>query len=170
MEIYRSQISSPLGILNVASTNKGVCMLEFDNEIRISKTLNTFSKLGYSIVNQENNHIHKLKIQLDEYFNSKRTEFDISIDMIGSGFQTKVWTALLNIPFGVTKTYKDQSIVVGDLKAIRAVATANGANKISILIPCHRVIGSDGSLTGYGGELWRKQFLLDLENNQKKLL
>ena len=89
--------------------------------------------------------------------------------MKGTEFQIKVWKALLEIPFGATKTYKEQSIIVGDLKAIRAVGTANGKNLIPIVIPCHRVLGSDGSLTGFSGGLWRKRFLLDLESNQLSL-
>ena len=169
MKLYKSQIPSPIGELNVASTEIGICMLEFDNETRIENALKDIIKPGCEILNRSNNHIDKLKIQLDEYFTRKRTNFDVSLNIHGTDFQKKVWNALLNIPFGSTRTYKEQSQFIGDLKAIRAVATANGSNKISILIPCHRVIGSDGSLTGYGGGLWRKQFLLDLESNQKKL-
>ena len=84
-------------------------------------------------------------------------------------FQKNVWEELQNIAYGKTRTYKQQAIALGNLKAIRAVATANGQNRISIIIPCHRVIGSNGSLTGYGGEIWRKRYLLDLESSQNKL-
>lgn len=169
MKIYQTKIKSPIGDLTIASTDKGICMVEFDNENRINKHHKEFIKNEYEIVKSSNKHIDKLSSQLKEYFDLKRTNFDVALDIFGTEFQTKVWNALLKIPFGLTRTYKEQSIVVGDLKAIRAVATANGANKISIIIPCHRVIGSDGSLTGYGGELWRKQFLLKLESNQSEL-
>ena len=169
MKIYQSKIPSPLGDLTIDSTEKGICMLEFDNHTRIEKHHKEFIKKGFEIVDKENKHIKDASTQLNEYFESKRTNFDIPLDNFGTDFQTNVWNALLKIPFGVTRSYKEQSIVVGDLKAIRAVATANGANKISIVIPCHRVIGSDGNLTGYGGELWRKKFLLKLESNQKEL-
>ena len=169
MDLYLAKLSSPIGELNVASTEEGVCMLEFDNEKRINKTLSEFKNQGYKSINKKNEHLNLLNVQLEEYFNSKRKSFDIPLHIFGTDFQKKVWNALLEIPFGTTRSYLEQSIIVGDVKAIRAIATANGANKISILIPCHRVIGSDGSLTGYGGELWRKRFLLELESAQKKL-
>ncbi len=95
--------------------------------------------------------------------------FTIPLDLIGTDFQKKVWNELIKIPFGETRSYKDQSIAVGDLLAIRAVANANGKNKIAIIVPCHRVIGSDGSLTGYAGGKKRKQFLLELESQQLNL-
>lgn len=87
--------------------------------------------------------------------------------MIGTEFQKSVWNLLLNIPYGQTKTYKDQAISLGNLNAIRAVAGANGRNQISILVPCHRVIGADGKLVGYGGGIDRKRFLLDLEKKHQ---
>lgn len=107
--------------------------------------------------------------QLDEYFAKKRRSFDLPLDMEGSQFQKRVWNELLTIPFGTVRSYKDQAIALGDIKAIRAVAKANGANKIAIVVPCHRIIGSDHSLTGYAGGLWRKKALLELESNQGSL-
>jgi methylated-DNA-[protein]-cysteine S-methyltransferase len=109
--------------------------------------------------------------QLDEYFNGTRKQFDLKLNPQGTDFQKKVWNALLNVPFGKTKTYLEQSIQLGDVKAIRAVASANGKNPIWIIIPCHRIIGSDGSLTGYAGGIWRKKWLLAHENpsNQQSL-
>jgi len=88
----------------------------------------------------------------------------------GTGFQKKVWEELLKIPFGKTITYKELALKLGDLKAIRAVAAANGANPVSVIVPCHRVIGSDGSLTGYAGGLWRKRWLLEHESKELLLL
>ncbi|MEY2922119.1 MAG: hypothetical protein RL108_741 [Bacteroidota bacterium] len=107
-------------------------------------------------------------IQLQEYFEGKRTHFDLNINPKGTDFQRSVWHELLNIPFGKTLSYMELSKKVGDVKAIRAVAAANGKNPLWIVIPCHRVIGADGSLTGYAGGLGRKKWLLDLENPTKQ--
>ncbi|QEE48690.1 methylated-DNA--[protein]-cysteine S-methyltransferase [Flavobacterium alkalisoli] len=106
--------------------------------------------------------------QLEEYFEGKRTGFDFKLNPQGTDFQKKVWKALLEIPFGKTMSYQDLSIKLGDVKAIRAVASANGKNPLWIVVPCHRVIGSDGSLTGYAGGLWRKKWLLEHENPVKQ--
>ena len=109
--------------------------------------------------------------QLDEYFDGTRIEFDLKLNPGGTDFQKTVWNELLNIPYGKTRTYSEQALCLGDIKAIRAVASANGKNPIWIIIPCHRVIGSDGSLTGYAGGIWRKKWLLEHENpsNQTSL-
>ncbi|MGB1042718.1 MAG: methylated-DNA--[protein]-cysteine S-methyltransferase [Tenacibaculum sp.] len=106
--------------------------------------------------------------QLDEYFNGTRKKFDLKLNPQGTTFQQSVWTALLNIPFGKSRTYLEQTKQIGDPKAIRAVASANGKNPIWIIIPCHRVIGSDGSLTGYAGGVWRKKWLLEHESGSKQ--
>jgi methylated-DNA-[protein]-cysteine S-methyltransferase len=107
--------------------------------------------------------------QLDEYFSGNRKIFDLPLDLHGTEFQKKVWSELLKIPFGHKISYKELTLKIGDIKAIRAVAAANGANPVSIIVPCHRVIGSDGSLTGYAGGLWRKQWLLEHESSLQKL-
>ncbi len=106
--------------------------------------------------------------QLTEYFNGTQTEFTVTLNPQGTAFQQRVWKELLNIPYNKTLTYLEQSKKLGNVKAIRAVAAANGKNPIWILIPCHRVIGSDGSLTGYAGGLWRKKWLLAHENPVKQ--
>lgn len=106
--------------------------------------------------------------QLDEYFNGNRKTFDLKLNPQGTEFQQKVWSALTNIPFNKTRNYLEQSKQLGDVKAIRAVASANGKNPIWIIIPCHRVIGSDGSLTGYAGGIWRKKWLLEHESGVKQ--
>ena len=103
-------------------------------------------------------------IQLKEYFNRERTDFELKLDLKGTDFQKEVWNTLLKIPYGKTITYAQQSAEMGDIKKIRAVAAANAKNPVWIVIPCHRVIGSDGSLTGYAGGLWRKKWLLEHEN------
>ena len=106
--------------------------------------------------------------QLDEYFAGNRKEFDLKLNPQGTKFQQSVWKELLNIPFGKSRTYLEQTKQIGDPKAIRAVASANGKNPIWIVIPCHRVIGSDGSLTGYAGGVWRKKWLLEHESGSKQ--
>lgn len=106
--------------------------------------------------------------QLEEYFNGQRVSFNLTVNPKGTAFQLKVWEELLNIPYGKTTTYLQQSKALGDVKAIRAVASANGKNPLWIIIPCHRVIGSDGSLTGYAGGIWRKKWLLAHENPIKQ--
>lgn len=103
--------------------------------------------------------------QLDEYFNAGRKEFSLKLDLHGTDFQKRVWNKLLKIPFGKTVSYLDIAIAIGNRKSIRAVGGANGRNPISLIVPCHRVIGTDGSLTGYGGGLWRKEWLLKFENS-----
>lgn len=102
--------------------------------------------------------------QLDEYFQKKRSSFNLNLNPQGTAFQKEVWSTLQRIPYGSTKSYLKMSEEMGDVKAIRAVASANGKNPLWIVIPCHRVIGSDGSLTGYSGGLWRKRWLLEHEN------
>lgn len=107
-------------------------------------------------------------LQLQEYFNGKRSVFSFKINPAGTDFQQKVWQELLKIPYGKTCSYLELSKKLGDVKAIRAVASANGKNPLWIVVPCHRVIGSDGSLTGYAGGLWRKKWLLEHENPVKQ--
>ena len=106
--------------------------------------------------------------QLQEYFEGTRNHFDLTVNPKGTPFQIKVWKSLLKIGYGETKSYRAQSKAFGDVKAIRAIAAANGKNPIWIIIPCHRVIGSDGSLTGYAAGVWRKKWLLDHENPVKQ--
>ncbi|MCO6500579.1 MAG: methylated-DNA--[protein]-cysteine S-methyltransferase [Vicingus serpentipes] len=160
--ITLSHINTPIGIVTAGLTLKGVAMLKFD-------TL-AISESKQHILNRKSNQLfNQLEKQLNEYFEKKRTTFDIPLDLNGTDFQLNVWKELLNIPYGTTRTYKEQAITLGNIKSIRAVATANGTNPIPIIIPCHRVIGSDGSLTGFSGGLWRKKFLLDLESSQTSL-
>lgn len=108
-----------------------------------------------------------MRTQLNLYFQGKLKEFDLPLDLVGTEFQQQVWNVLLQIPYGATSSYAKQAQILGNPTAVRAVANANGMNKISIIVPCHRVIGSDGSLTGYGGGLWRKKELLELEQEYK---
>ena len=114
------------------------------------------------------NELKQAVVQLKEYFEGKRTYFDFKLQPQGTEFQQKVWQVSLDIPFGKTCSYMDLSKKLGDVKAIRAVASANGKNPLWIIVPCHRVIGTDGSLTGYAGGLWRKKWLLEHESSAKQ--
>ncbi len=110
-----------------------------------------------------NYHAENCISQLAEYFEGKRTSFDFKFNQQGTAFQTKVWTALLDIPFGKTISYLELSKRTGDVKAIRAVGITNGKNQLCIVVPCHRVVGANGNLVGYGGDIWRKKWLLEHE-------
>jgi methylated-DNA-[protein]-cysteine S-methyltransferase len=142
-------MDSPVGLLEIQSTDLGVRSVNFVDRIFFDVEEHTYNLLTIK--------------QLEEYFDGKRTVFELPFDLEGTPFQQRVWLELFKIPFGKTRSYMDISKALGDPKAIRAVGTANGANKIAIIIPCHRVIGSDGSLTGYAGGLHRKKWLLDFE-------
>ena len=157
---YSKKIQTPLGEMLAIKSEKGLCMLEFFDGKSTEKQLKEIESLG-EILEKDDEVLNRLENELNDYFEGNLKEFTIPLDLIGTDFQKKVWTELIKIPFGDTRSYKDQSIAVGDLLAIRAVANANGKNKIAIVVPCHRVIGSDGSLTGYAGGKKRKQFLLE---------
>jgi AraC family transcriptional regulator of adaptative response/methylated-DNA-[protein]-cysteine methyltransferase len=120
-------------------------------------------RLNATIVQGDNPHFNILAQQLREYFEGKRKEFSVQLYMPGTDFQRASWESLQRIPYGTTRSYQQQASDINRPGAVRAVANANGMNRIAILIPCHRVIGSDGQLTGYGGGLWRKKWLLDFE-------
>ena len=166
MQINFKKIDSPVGTLNVAATEDGICWLDFADKPTAEKRLESFAKKLNASITQDNNlHINELETQLKEYFDGKRKEFTVKLFIEGTSFQKDVWAALQEIPYGATRSYKEQSIAIGMPKAVRAVANANGMNPISIVIPCHRVIGSNGQLTGYGGGLWRKKILLEIEGN-----
>lgn len=167
--MFRSKkIQTPLGEMLAIKSEKGLCMLEFFDGKSTEKQLKEIENLG-EILEKDDEVLNRLENELNDYFEGNLKEFTIPLDLIGTDFQKKVWNELIKIPFGETRSYKDQSIAVGDLLAIRAVANANGKNKIAIVVPCHRVIGSDGSLTGYAGGKKRKQFLLELESQQLNL-
>lgn len=157
-------IETPLGKMLAIFSEKGLCLLEFgDRKMLESELLALQKNLKANFIFQTNEQSIQLSEELDEYFAGKRKRFSIPLDMIGTEFQISVWQALLNIPYGSTSSYKLQAESMGKLSAIRAVAAANGRNQISIIIPCHRVIGSDGNLVGYGGGIERKRTLLKLE-------
>lgn len=162
------RIETPLGTMYAGAIDAGICLLEFTDRKMLETEFKHLTKsLNATIVQGENPHFRELETQLKEYFDGTRTRFSIPLYPVGSDFQKAVWRELENIPYGSTVSYKQQATALGKPAAVRAVANANGMNKISIIIPCHRVIGADGSLTGYGGGLGRKKALLDLENGLK---
>ena len=150
-------VNSPLGITKIVGDDNGIAVISILQEGELSIEIPIELKEAIN--------------QLKEYFDGKRTDFTFKLNPKGTDFQQKVWQGLLEIPFGKTMSYLELSKKLGDVKAIRAVASANGKNPLWIVIPCHRVIGTDGSLTGYAGGLWRKKWLLEHENptNQQSL-
>ena len=152
MEI--AYIKTPLGTAKISGNDNGIASISILEEGTITKNIPTVLKEAAK--------------QLHDYFNGKRTYFDFELQPQGTKFQQKVWQALLEIPFGKTCSYMELSKKLGDVKAIRAVASANGKNPLWIVVPCHRVIGTDGSLTGYAGGLWRKKWLLEHESSAKQ--
>ena len=143
-------IKTPLGTAKIVGDENGIAVISILEKGELSATIPATLQETVS--------------QLQDYFNGKRHDFNFKINPKGTEFQRKVWNELLNIPFGKTLSYLDLSKKLGDVKAIRAVASANGKNPLWIVVPCHRVIGTDGSLTGYAGGLWRKKWLLEHEN------
>ena len=148
--IYITNIPSPLGSLKIQCTEEQVIAVEFVDDDAV------FPQHSHPLLKQ-------CILQVEEYFSGKRVAFHLPIAQDGSPFQQKVWNLLQEIPFGKTISYNKLAVQYGDLKAIRAVASANGKNKLAIIVPCHRVIGSNQSLTGYAGGLWRKKWLLEHE-------
>jgi AraC family transcriptional regulator of adaptative response/methylated-DNA-[protein]-cysteine methyltransferase len=179
-------IETPIGPMVAGATETGVCLLEFSDRrmleaqlARVRKWCGTrggargepmagpaakpAARCSPAAVPGENKYTRELRAQVDAYFAGERRDFTVPLETWGTPFQEKVWAALRTIPYGETWSYADLAKRIGNPAAVRAVAKANGDNRISILIPCHRVIGSDGELTGYGGGLWRKRALLDRE-------
>ena len=147
-----------------AATDDGICMLDYEYRKMLPSIKKRVSNyLRSDFVEQEHPLFEDLKKQLDEYFAGERTDFDLPLIFSGTDFQQAVWKALQQIPYGKTRTYMEQAKLLGDTNAIRAVARANGENSLGIIVPCHRVIGSDGSLTGYAGGLRAKKWLLEHE-------
>jgi len=152
-ELYYTYYESPVGLLKIGGTDQFIGELSFvDNPDQL-----TYGEPGISEI------MHQCTEQLIEFFHGNRKTFDIPIHQEGTEFQKRVWGELLEIPYGKTISYLDMAKRLGDSKVIRAAASANGRNNIAIIVPCHRVIGSDKSLVGYGGGMWRKKWLLQHE-------
>lgn len=163
-------IETPIGEMMAGATSGHLVMFEFEHRKMYNGQIERLrSALNAEFVPGESPVFDKLREQLDEYFGGKRREFTVPLLTPGTPFQVKVWDALQRIPAGTTTSYKKLAESIGQPDAVRAVARANGDNRIAILIPCHRVIGSDGQLVGYGGGLWRKRKLLDLEGRATSL-
>jgi methylated-DNA-[protein]-cysteine S-methyltransferase len=148
-ETYFGYYRSPIGLIEVAGTSTALRSLDFVERHRD----------GYA----SNGMMQRVVEQIEEYFNGTRSEFDLAIDPQGTDFQKAVWRQLMRIPFGATASYGYIARAIGNPKAVRAVGGANGRNPIAIVVPCHRIIGSDGSMTGYGSGIWRKEWLLKHE-------
>jgi methylated-DNA-[protein]-cysteine S-methyltransferase len=162
--IYLQSYHSPYGELVLGESGGELCLCDWKyRKMRDQIDLRIQNGLQAEFEMEETDLLNETKSQLNEYFAKERTTFDLPLLFVGSDFQKSVWEKLLTIPYGKTTSYLELSRALGDEKAIRAVATANGVNAISIIVPCHRVIGSDGSLTGYAGGLNAKQKLLQLE-------
>jgi AraC family transcriptional regulator of adaptative response/methylated-DNA-[protein]-cysteine methyltransferase len=163
-------VETPIGEMVAAATDTHLVLLEFARRRMLDEQLARVRRwLGGELVRGESPVFDVLRRELDEYFRGERREFEVPLHVPGTPFQTRVWDELRRIPHGTTTTYARVAHAVGQPSAVRAVARANGDNRIAIIIPCHRVIGSDGSLTGYGGGLWRKKRLLALEGAAQTL-
>jgi AraC family transcriptional regulator of adaptative response/methylated-DNA-[protein]-cysteine methyltransferase len=155
---------SPLGPLVAGATSAGICLLEFtDRRMLEAQFAAIRQRFAVPVLPGSHKHLEQLEVELAKYFAGKLQQFTAPLVYPGTDFQQRVWQQLLTIPFGQTRSYEDIAVGVGVRKAVRAVGTANGLNRIAIVIPCHRVINKSGALGGYGGGLRRKQYLLDLE-------
>lgn len=155
MKLYKLDYLSPLGVIEIAGTEVVIYSILFNEQDKVVHTL------------QEDTPevLKDCYTQLDEYFKGTRQDFNIPYIFEGTDFQKTVWNALTEIPFAKTGSYKDIAVSIGNEKAVRAVGSANGKNKLSIIVPCHRIVGSNGTLTGYAGGLWRKEWLLKHEKD-----
>ena len=160
MQLVYMYMDSPVGALKLVAHDQALVAVMWDNEDH--KRV----RLAELIKNIQHPMLLKVKQQLEQYFAGQRQRFDLPLDFQGTDFQQQVWQALLTIPYGETRSYKDIALQIGNEKAVRAVGAANGRNPISIIAPCHRVIGSGGALVGFAGGLDKKQILLSLEQVQ----
>ncbi len=159
-----TRFTTPIGPMFACASSQGLCLLEFtDRRMLESEFKDLRKRLKAVILPGDNPHLKLAEKELQEYFDGKRQTFSVPLHTPGTDFQQSVWKVLGEIPYGNTRSYKEQARILGNPNAVRAVASANGHNRIAIMIPCHRVIGSDGSLVGYGGGLNRKRWLLEFE-------
>lgn len=167
--IYLKRIETPLGTIVSCASDRGICFLEFADHCLLERSLKSVGRLlNGSIIPGDNKHFISLETQLKEYFEGRRQDFSIPLQLSGTDFQNTVWTSLQSIPYGTTKTYKEQAEAIGMTNRNRArdLALAASMNLISILIPCHRVIGANRKLNDHNGEPWRKKHLLELEKTR----
>lgn len=167
--ILSIEISTPLGPMIAGATTEGVCILEFTNRIRLEQEVKTLKSLLHAeIVPGRNEHLDQLETELNQYFEGKLKIFKVKLHTPGNEFAQNVWKTLQEIPYGTTCSYKDQALRMKNPKAIRAIASTNGRNRLAIVIPCHRVIGSNGSMTGYAAGVDKKKWLLQFERNHSE--
>ena len=165
-----TRLLTPLGPMLAGATDEGVCLLEFADRRMLETQLERVRKWFHrATVPGSNAHIEKLSAELDKYFTGQLRSFTVPLVLKGTEFQVTAWNQLMKIPYGETISYESQARAMGRTGAQRAVGKANGDNRIAIIIPCHRVVKQNGDLCGYGGGLWRKKFLLDLERKQREL-
>lgn len=163
--ILTSEFCTPLGKMVVCATNEGICLLEFTNRHYIEKEFSDLRRLlNTKIVEGSNHHIVQVQKEIIEYFSGERTTFSVALHTPGTELQQNVWAFLQSIQFGKTLTYKQQAVLMGMPSSIRPIANANGKNRIAIIIPCHRVIGTNGDMIGYGAGIERKKWLLEFES------
>lgn len=170
--IHISRVLTPLGPMLAGATDRGICLLEFADRRMLETQLKRLKhRLGSELVLGGNQQIEQLDEELSRYFAGELREFTVPLQYPGTEFQVACWTYLRSIPYGAMRSYAQQADAIEKPEALRAVGRANGENRLAIVIPCHRVVGSDGKLTGYGGGLWRKRYLLDHElRNRSQLL
>jgi len=165
--IYTTTIQTPINLMFASSFEDELILFAPLEKEFCQKKLQNFKKiLNASNIVEDDSKFDRLKLELNEYFKKQRENFTIKLKLIGTPFEIKCWKALQKIPYGKTISYKEEARNIGNIKAYRAVANANGKNNFSIIIPCHRVITSDGKLGGYTGGIWIKRFLLDLEKSK----
>lgn len=166
--LFYSELETEIGIITLVSTKKGLCRIDFETGDSYRMNLERWARRHFlsDQIKREDQAFAPVKDQLTEYFQGIRKVFDVELDLVGTPFQKLVWNELLNIPYGETRSYKEVAQAIGAPKAVRAVGGANNRNHIPIIIPCHRVIGSNGALVGYGGGLHIKERLLTIEGFQ----
>lgn len=163
-----SRLETPLGPMLAGASGAGVCLLEFADRRMLETQLERIRRrFRLPMVPGSHPQVDLLRGELDRYFAGDLRQFETPLDLRGTPFQQRVWEVLREIPYGETRSYADQARLLGEPGAVRAVARANGDNRIAVVVPCHRVVGADGSLTGYGGGLWRKRWLLELERRTR---
>lgn len=170
-EIFYGETDSPIGLLTIYAAPSGILKIEFGSFKDTAPHVTLWAKKhhikGEFVFNRSA--VRAAVQQLDEYFRGRRFHFDLPLVLKGTVFQKTVWKELMNIPYGETRTYRDIARAIKAPKAVRAVGSANNKNPLPIIIPCHRVIGSNGALVGYGGGLQKKEILLDLEKSNRMI-
>jgi len=167
--IHVIEISTPLGPMLAGATSEGICLLEFVNRIQLGNEFIELQKLlNAAILPGRNKHLDQLENELSEYFEGKLKAFSVPLHTLGNEFSQVVWKTLQEIPYGKTISYKEQAELMNNPKAIRAIASTNGRNRLAIVIPCHRVIGSNGTMTGYAAGIEKKKWLLKFEREHSE--